>query len=123
MRVLVLSLLCWLASAFWLALTSGCNPNVDLGSVDLATPRSDGGTPADLAVPPQTDLAGGVDLAAPPLLFGPAGTYDLVDPIASVASGHLNGDSFPDLVVSSQSGNKVSVLLGTGKGTFNMPPM
>ena len=39
----------------------------------------------------------------------------------SVATGGLNSDRFPDLAVANQLSNNVSVLLGTGKGTFRAP--
>ncbi|WP_193788942.1 beta strand repeat-containing protein, partial [Zavarzinella formosa] len=39
----------------------------------------------------------------------------------SVAIGDVNGDGIPDLVVSNYGSNNVSVLLGTGTGTFGDP--
>ena len=36
----------------------------------------------------------------------------------SVAVGDFNGDGRPDLAVANQSGNNVSILLGTGSGSF-----
>ena len=54
----------------------------------------------------------------------PAGT-SLVFPAGNgpskVAVGDLNGDGFPDLVVSNFLANTVSVLLGNGDGTFQAP--
>ena len=40
---------------------------------------------------------------------------------SSVAVGDLNGDGIPDMAVTNESDNNVSVLLGNGDGTFQQP--
>src|SRR5207244_156505 len=100
MRTVLLSLLCFLASAFWLALSSGCDPRVDLGSVDLAVPGSDGGTMPDLLFPPVDLAGGGGDLAVLVPSFAPVTTINVGATVVSMVSGDFDGDKRADLVVS-----------------------
>lgn len=61
-------------------------------------------------------LLGGGSVAAKPLFAGakwPVGDFP-----ASVAVADLNGDAVPDLVTANRLSNHVSVLLGTGGGSF-----
>jgi hypothetical protein len=55
-------------------------------------------------------------LAAP--LFGTKTDFGTGISPNSVAIGDLNGDGKPDLAVTSYSSSTVSVLLGSGNGTF-----
>src|SRR5262249_16314924 len=50
--------------------------------------------------------------------FAPQTAYNTFQNPTSVAIGDLNGDGSPDLAVSNQGSNNVSVLLGNGNGTF-----
>jgi hypothetical protein len=54
--------------------------------------------------------------------FSPAGLFAVGVAPGAVAVGDFNGDGVPDLAVantgSGGTGNKVSILLGTGTGTF-----
>ncbi len=50
--------------------------------------------------------------------FSPPVSYPVGQVPFAIASGDLNGDGKPDLVVPNQSSNTVSVLLGNGDGTF-----
>ncbi len=56
-----------------------------------------------------------------PVLFGRATNYAAGPNPAAVATGDLNGDGIPDLVVADRSTNRVSVLLGNGDGSFQPP--
>ncbi|HKA75248.1 MAG TPA: FG-GAP-like repeat-containing protein, partial [Xanthobacteraceae bacterium] len=59
--------------------------------------------------------------AASPLFQVPTPFATGTNP-TSVAAGDLNGDSIPDLAVTNQSTNDVSILLGHGDGTFAGTP-
>src|SRR4051794_4942939 len=58
------------------------------------------------------------DRAMPAVIFSPAVTYGTGDIPQSVAVGDFNGDGKQDLVTANYGGFNVSVLLGTGTGTF-----
>ncbi len=51
----------------------------------------------------------------------PATTYNVENDANSVAVADWNGDGKPDLVNGNQGSGSVSVLLGNGDGTFQMP--
>ena len=40
---------------------------------------------------------------------------------AAAAIGDFNGDGFPDLALASSTSSNVTILLGTGSGTFQSP--
>jgi hypothetical protein len=70
--------------------------------------------------------AGIRDLAGNPLpggTFQAQATYATGTEPVSVAIGDLNGDLRPDLVLTNQISNNVSVLLGNGDGTFQAQTM
>jgi uncharacterized repeat protein (TIGR02059 family) len=74
----------------------------------------------DLVVPNWNDNTISVHLGDGDGTF-PAGNrtdYPVGNGPAGVAVGDLNTDGQPDLVVTNQSGNDISVLLGTGPGTY-----
>ena len=50
--------------------------------------------------------------------FAPAVRYDAGSLPLSVASGDFNSDGKPDLATSNELSNSVTILLGTGDGTF-----
>ena len=62
--------------------------------------------------------AGTVTLAFPQSFTGPTG----VNP-QTIATGDFNGDGFADLVFSNGNDNTLTVLLGTGNGTFTAAPL
>src|SRR4051794_39585143 len=53
-----------------------------------------------------------------PAVFGPARGFAAGSRPVSVAVGDLNGDAKPDLAVANRTSNDVSVLAGTGSGSF-----
>ena len=70
------------------------------------------------------DLTDGFDLGTVALTgqgmssFLPQQTYASADQPRFVVTGDFNGDGIPDLAITEQSSNTVSVLLGNGNGTF-----
>jgi hypothetical protein len=48
--------------------------------------------------------------------------FGTTDGAFGVATGDLNRDSIPDLVIATSNGNNVKVLFGTGSGTFTLDP-
>ena len=74
------------------------------------------GTSADTAADDFTYTAP----AAACTVFSPAVNYSTVSPI-SVAISDFNGDGISDLAVANEAANTVSILLGTGTGTFGAP--
>ena len=56
--------------------------------------------------------------AADSLSFAPVTAFTVGRDPYSVALGDVNGDGKPDLVTANMSSNSVSVLLGTGTGSF-----
>src|SRR5207253_1600962 len=75
------------------------------GILQAVMPFSSFGTPPP---PPPT----------PPASFGTATNFTAGAFPESVAVGDFNGDGKPDLAVANESGNTVSIFLGTGPGTF-----
>ena len=80
---------------------------------------------------PTTDIEGNPRIVGPapdmgafeysPPLLGTETDYATGIGPASVAASDVNGDSLPDLVTANFSANTVSVLLGTGSGSFGAP--
>ncbi len=68
-------------------------------------------------------LSGGARCAqaADAVSFDPAVSYAVGSRPSSLAAGDFNSDGVPDLAVANRWGNSVSVLLGTGSGTFGAP--
>jgi hypothetical protein len=52
------------------------------------------------------------------IAFGPPTDYPVGGPSAQIVATDLNGDGYPDLVVSNNSGTAIFVLLNQGNGTF-----
>ena len=71
----------------------------------------DNGTIHDLAGNPLTQQNGPTSLESQQTFATGSAPY-------SVATGDVNGDGTPDLVIANYFGNSVSVLLGNGNGTF-----
>jgi Flp pilus assembly secretin CpaC len=103
-------------------------PSAAAGPIAMTAADFDSDGHLDLAIVNQTTsdvsiLLGNVDRNGNPT-FTQAGTPPTGSPIAvgkspvAIATGDLNNDSHPDLVVVNQTDNTVSVLLGNGDGTF-----
>ena len=60
----------------------------------------------------------GQPLGEPSVFLYPGPKFDAGDGPSSVAVADLNNDGTPDLVTANQASNDVSVLLGSGDGTF-----
>ena len=50
--------------------------------------------------------------------FGEVMTFDLVGDASAMAIGHVNGDAFPDLLLTSFHDRSLNYLKGVGDGTF-----
>jgi hypothetical protein len=58
---------------------------------------------------------------APRISFNAPLTYLTAGPVTSVAVGDFNGDGKPDIAVTSNYANTVSIFLGKGNGAFHAP--
>jgi hypothetical protein len=103
-------------------------PSAAAGPIAMTAADFDSDGHLDLAIVNQTTsdvsiLLGNVDSKGNPT-FAQATSGQGGSPIAvgkspvAIATGDLNNDSHPDLVVVNQADNSVSVLLGNGDGTF-----
>ena len=97
-----------------------------LGPVSVAIGDLNGDGKPDLAVVNQNSSDVSIFLGTGTGSFGAVTSFAVgqeffqASPF-SVAIGDLNGDGKPDLAVTLQNSNKVSILLGTGTGSFGAP--
>ncbi len=59
--------------------------------------------------------------SVPPLRFAPSAKYPVGSKVTRIATGDLNGDGKPDIVVCDQNNHNIYVLLNKGDGTLLAP--